>query len=61
MEEDKARNVLLRLGTYDRLKRKATDEIGWIAFGLGVSRKLAEQLIKDARALKEKKPDIDKR
>lgn len=48
---EEAKTTLVKLQGFARLERKATDEVGWIMFGMGVGRKRAETLIKAARNL----------
>jgi hypothetical protein len=45
--------VRLKLGVYEKLERKNTDEIGWIALGMGVTRAQAKALIEKAHRLPE--------
>lgn len=42
--------ILAGLKAFSLLDRKATDEIGWIALKLGVSRRKAAKAIENARA-----------
>jgi hypothetical protein len=49
-KEETYRYVLAGLLAFNRLDRKATDEAGWIALKLGVSRAKAELAIMEARA-----------
>jgi hypothetical protein len=42
-------NVLARLAAFEKLERRATDQVGWIALGLGVTRRRAAQMIAEAR------------
>jgi len=43
-------NTMRRLQVYDKLQRKNTSEIGWIAFAFSCSASKAEKLVKAARA-----------
>ena len=55
MTLDRAENVLARLRVFEKLDRKATDEVGWIALAFSVNRKQAEKLMAQAKKLLEPK------
>ena len=45
-------NVMARLAVYERLERKATDEVGWISLAFSCTRAKAAKLIEEARRAK---------
>lgn len=50
MTIDRANETMDRLKRFEQLKRKATDEAGWIALAYSASRQTAEEMIQAARA-----------
>jgi hypothetical protein len=42
-------NILARLANFEKLERRATDQVGWIALAYGVTRRRAAQMINEAQ------------